>query len=166
MSDIIQKFTQQTRDMNVQLLQKARNFILTHPEHFDMEEGIGDIDAGCGTAACLGGTVCLLELGFDDPLAIYKDGCPWEVWSRNALSEEEINEAKLEEDAWTSVRNKAMKLLGIDKESEADALFITNQWYGGFGDKYLMAETPKERAAIASEYIDYFINRYQHTVED
>jgi len=140
--------------MNVELLEKAKQFLLAHPEHFDMDKGLGDLETGCGTTACLAGTVCLLAL--EDPLAAYRDGNPWQVWSQSVLSEEELEK---EDNVWRSVKQKAIELLDVS-EIQANRLFFVFTWHNDFRARHITAKTPEEKAAIASEYINYFISKY------
>jgi len=142
---------------NIELLQRIKSFILTHPEHFDMYSGLGDLHIGCGTTACFAGTACLL--GLPNPKTILEDGNPWEVWTQAILSTEELKIAKANP-SWCMINTVARELLGLTKE-RADTLFFIQRWTIDHRRQYIEAvnnKKPKEAAAIAAEYIDYFIS--------
>lgn len=139
---------------NIELLGKVKDFVLANPEHFYMDSGLGGLVTGCGTTACIAGTACIL--GLPDPKSALESGNPWKLW-KESLSLEEAKIAEQAKIAWEAVKKVATELLGIT-ESQRELLFYDSGWELDYGERYMKASTSNERAAIAAQYIDYFID--------
>lgn len=117
--------------MNVRLLLEVKEAILRQPELYKQENWIEKED--CGTTACIAGWTCL-------------------------LSNRREAEKQLEFSPFGSfAKDEARHLLGIDFE-EAEELFI--YWNDEFKTRLFEAKTPREKAQVGADYIDYFISKY------
>jgi len=136
--------------LNVELLQKAKQWILEHPEHLDMDYGI--TRTSCGTAACIAGTLCMLNAPVPVEEILERQE-PWDCWSESV----ETQGRTPYEGKWFPIRDRAMELLGITKESAADKLFQLSYWEDGYRRYYREAVNSQERARVVADYIDGFI---------
>jgi len=142
--------------LNTELLRQAKQWILENPQHLDMNIGIGSSPCGCGTVACVAGTVCMLGAGISIQEILSSED-PWKSWEEQVYPLSEWK-SKYHDGRWYPVKDKAMELLGITDEVAADVLFYLPSWE----DKYLSsgyreAETPQGRTLIVAEYIERFI---------
>lgn len=145
--------------LNVKLLQQVKEWILQHPEHLDMNVGIGRIS--CGTVACIAGTACMLSAPIDVE-EILQDENPWFLWNETALSSDERKEIETyPASQWMPIEWKAMELLGITIECSADKLFQLPDWENDYAHDYDEAENNYERAKVVADYIDYYIARVE-----
>jgi len=146
--------------MNIELLKKVKEYILSKPIHFNMKRGIAR-EPECGTVACLAGTACLLSIPDPDPKC--EDGLFWwYIQTQLPLPDYgEPEKKEKEEVGWFPVRETAEHFLGL-KPHQGHELFHHENWDGDYGERYDDAyNDPEERAAIAAQYIDYFISKYQ-----
>lgn len=131
------------------LLLKAKKAILREPLQFTMgswfttepEELWGserDVP-NCGTAACIAGWVITCSKPEQDPRQARETVVANRIYGEN--------EEKL-----------ACTLLGVDRNT-AQYLFYTSHWPNDMIVKWGDCETPEERAAVAAERIDQFIEQ-------
>lgn len=123
--------------MNVKLLRKVKAHILAEPKRLYMSSYIKseahNMDIGhdypkCGTAACIAGWACLLELKPKDP---------YEFWQTHSVGPE------------------AAALLGIDDQA-AYRLFEPSEWPKQFA-RGRSDDGAKETAKVAAARIEHFI---------
>ena len=123
--------------MNVKLLRKVAKHILAEPKRLYMTSfirtkkhsgSIGRPYAKCGTAGCIGGWACILELKVKDP---------HEFWQRH------------------DVAGEARRLLELDYQQEYN-LFEPSQWPKQF-KRGTSDDGKKKTAQIAVARIEHFI---------
>jgi hypothetical protein len=126
--------------LNVELLNKVKDAILAHPEQFNMDEWVGR--GACGTTACIAGWCCALSLG----------------------GLERVRTRYFDFSRHYNVKREAQDLLGIQVPEEEDdvtyELFYSSKWPIDLDRRYQDAETPLEKAQVAAERIDRFIEQY------
>jgi hypothetical protein len=133
--------------INKDLILLIKEQILKEPMQFMMHDyfavrlgplnriyGFG-IPTNCGTAACIAGWAVVLGRGFATPKAA-KDSC------------------------YVDPKQDAMELLGLTEE-QAEILFYTTAWPVDFQAKWIDAQTYEERAQIAADRIDHFLQENQ-----
>ena len=123
------------------ILKRVKKFFLNDPERLDMSSwGTKHGATPCGTTACIGGAICLLEA----PRRIkWVDG---EMVPRSAKYED--------------IPALAAELIGLEP-SEIDNLFYTDgvygKWPASFRRRFQRTNSQETRAQIAGERIDHFI---------
>lgn len=119
--------------MNTERLRQVQESIRTHPLKFSMNQWAKGVlvaaNPECGTTACIAGWV--LAHHFDH-----------------------INGSAYAEPL--AVPTYAKYILGIT-DDQADDLFFYQHWPFEFSERFERADNPWDEAAIAVEYIDYFI---------
>jgi hypothetical protein len=139
--------------MNVELLLKVKETILTEPRKFIMGDWAiniegwrktrpGDVplelpDAEyppCGTVACISGWATIISRYGGDPNKLFEERGVSNPW--------------LEEDG-----QEALDL----SDREALRLFFESNWPTQFSDRWETARTQQERAQVAADRIDFFI---------
>jgi hypothetical protein len=126
--------------MNVPLLRKVQQRILAEPEHFDMDtwgvlpDGVGAFTFSEAEEVC-GTAACI---------------------GGHALL---IASPELSGLAYHYTDDAAAIALGLSA-SEASLLFYVGNWPWRYADAYFASETREERAKIASDRIDDFIEKF------
>ncbi len=126
--------------MNIELLEKTRDQILSHPDQVNMQDwfnhknGLNEEAGGCGTAACIAG---------------------WALFVAN--NAEKLTDLPIPFDAPARRAKEALWL----SDAEADRLFFTVSWPSPFGLALLRARTDFRTttayAQVVADRIDHFI---------
>jgi len=124
---------------NEKALLRAKECILADPSQFDMYDYQNEFDkqSSCGTTACIAGWIVYNEYPeciSDDKLAVdvlkFPSGMYYE-----SLAEDAVNATNL----------------------DVNSLFHEGSWPEKYYTRFQKAKTRKEKAKIAAEVIDYFI---------
>lgn len=143
--------------MNVKRLRKIQKQILAEPDQFCMAEWLDSNPASsCGTTACIAGWACWLF----DPQYRKKYREIEKLRQKNEI----IPDSAITDLEWEyDYREHAKDILSIDDDQLAETLFFVNDWTTNFRNLYIAANTSKGKAFVASNYIDYFIEKYRNT---
>lgn len=124
-----------TSALNVELLRKIQAHITEEPKRFDLGAWIDpSTEAPCGTVACVAGWAIKLS-GIDLDSGERPD------WDRDELL--------------GHYSAPAAKVLGLANREQSESLFLS--WPPKYADAYWFTQDRAERARIACERIEHFI---------
>jgi hypothetical protein len=135
---------------NEKALLRAKECILADPSQFDMYDYQNELDekSSCGTTACIAGWIVFNEYPkcrTDDKLSVDARRFPAGMYYEH-LAEEAVRSTNL----------------------DVNSLFHEGNWPEKYYTRFQKAKTRKEKAKIAAEVIDYFIESEKRleTVKD